>query len=43
MPRDVIGFGAPVGFRPAARHPEWIAGLVVPGGTGDPELVAPDS
>ncbi|MFB7217638.1 alpha/beta fold hydrolase [Streptomyces sp. NPDC056227] len=82
----VFDFGAPVGFRLAARHPEWIAGLVVQngnayaeglsenarefialhpdtegaedtvrglltpastraqyeGGTGDPELVAPD-
>lgn len=25
-------FGAPVGFRLAARHPEWIAGLVVQNG-----------
>ncbi|GAA3477426.1 alpha/beta hydrolase [Streptomyces yanii] len=82
----VFDFGAPVGFRLAVRHPEWIAGLVVQngnayaeglsenarefialrpdaegaedtvrglltpastraqyeGGTGDPELVAPD-
>lgn len=28
----VFDFGAPVGFRLAARHPEWIAGLVVQNG-----------
>jgi pimeloyl-ACP methyl ester carboxylesterase len=28
----VFDFGAPVGFRIAERHPEWIAGLVVQNG-----------
>ncbi|MFI7442868.1 alpha/beta fold hydrolase [Nonomuraea indica] len=28
----VFDFGAPVGFRLATRHPEWIAGLVVQNG-----------
>ncbi|GAA2209205.1 alpha/beta hydrolase [Nonomuraea monospora] len=28
----VFDFGAPVGFRLAGRHPEWIAGLVVQNG-----------
>ncbi|WP_328405615.1 alpha/beta fold hydrolase [Nocardia sp. NBC_00403] len=28
----VFDFGAPVGFRIATRHPEWIAGLVVQNG-----------
>ncbi|MET8117897.1 alpha/beta hydrolase [Micromonospora sp. NPDC005291] len=28
----VFDFGAPVGFRMAERHPEWIAGLVVQNG-----------
>ncbi|MFJ7158134.1 alpha/beta fold hydrolase [Streptomyces sp. NPDC101118] len=28
----VFDFGAPVGFRIAARHPEWITGLVVQNG-----------
>ncbi|KAA2263381.1 alpha/beta hydrolase [Solihabitans fulvus] len=28
----VFDFGAPVGFRIAGRHPEWIAGLVVQNG-----------
>lgn len=28
----VFDFGAPVGFRLAARHPEWIAGLIVQNG-----------
>jgi pimeloyl-ACP methyl ester carboxylesterase len=28
----VFDFGAPVGFRLADRHPEWIAGLVVQNG-----------
>ncbi|MFI6601132.1 alpha/beta fold hydrolase [Nonomuraea sp. NPDC050536] len=28
----VFDFGAPVGFRLAVRHPEWIAGLVVQNG-----------
>ena len=28
----VFDYGAPVGFRLAARHPEWIAGLVVQNG-----------
>ncbi|MER6472625.1 alpha/beta fold hydrolase [Streptomyces collinus] len=28
----VFDFGAPVGFRVAERHPEWIAGLVVQNG-----------
>jgi putative NADH-flavin reductase/pimeloyl-ACP methyl ester carboxylesterase len=28
----VFDFGAPVGFRLAARHPDWIAGLVVQNG-----------
>ncbi len=28
----VFDFGAPVGFRVATRHPEWIAGLIVQNG-----------
>ena len=28
----VFDFGAPIGFRIAERHPEWIAGLVVQNG-----------
>lgn len=33
----VFDFGAPVGFRIAERHPEWIAGLVVQNGNAYPE------
>lgn len=29
---DVFDFGAPVGYRLATRHPEWITGLVVQNG-----------
>jgi pimeloyl-ACP methyl ester carboxylesterase len=28
----IFDFGAPVGFRLAERHPEWIAGLIVQNG-----------
>jgi pimeloyl-ACP methyl ester carboxylesterase len=28
----VFDFGAPVGFRLATRHPDWLAGLVVQNG-----------
>lgn len=33
----VFDFGAPVGFRLALRHPEWIAGLIVQNGNAYPE------
>ena len=34
-------YGAPVGFRLAARHPEWIAGLVVQNGNAYEEGLSP--
>ncbi|NEA60834.1 alpha/beta hydrolase [Streptomyces sp. SID13666] len=34
-------FGSPVGFRLAARHPEWIAGLVVQNGNAYEEGLSP--
>jgi pimeloyl-ACP methyl ester carboxylesterase len=38
----VFDFGAPVGFRLATRHPEWIAGLVIQNGNAYEEgLSAP--
>ena len=33
----VFDFGAPIGFRIAERHPEWVAGLVVQNGNAYPE------
>ncbi|MFI9723084.1 alpha/beta fold hydrolase [Streptomyces sp. NPDC052396] len=37
----VFDFGAPVGFRLALRHPEWIAGLVVQNGNAYTEGLSP--
>ncbi|MFI6291828.1 alpha/beta fold hydrolase [Nonomuraea sp. NPDC050790] len=37
----VFDFGAPVGFRLAERHPEWIAGLVVQNGNAYEEGLSP--
>ncbi|MGW1229414.1 alpha/beta fold hydrolase [Streptomyces sp. NPDC002530] len=37
----VFDFGAPVGFRLATRHPEWIAGLVVQNGNAYAEGLSP--
>ncbi|MER7542188.1 alpha/beta hydrolase [Spirillospora sp. NPDC127506] len=37
----VFDFGAPVGFRLALRHPEWIAGLVVQNGNAYEEGLSP--
>jgi pimeloyl-ACP methyl ester carboxylesterase len=37
----VFDFGAPVGFRLAARHPEWLAGLVVQNGNAYEEGLSP--
>ena len=37
----VFDFGAPVGFRLATRHPEWIAGLVVQNGNAYDEGLSP--
>ncbi|GAA0703641.1 alpha/beta hydrolase [Kitasatospora atroaurantiaca] len=34
-------YGAPVGFRLAARHPEWIAGLVIQNGNAYEEGLSP--
>jgi putative NADH-flavin reductase/pimeloyl-ACP methyl ester carboxylesterase len=39
----VFDFGAPVGFRLAARHPEWIAGLVVQNGVAHAEGLSPSA
>lgn len=39
----VFDFGAPVGFRLAARRPEWIAGLVVQNGNAYEEGLSPDA
>jgi pimeloyl-ACP methyl ester carboxylesterase len=39
----VFDFGAPVGFRLAARHPEGIAGLVVQNGNAYDEGLSPDA
>jgi len=37
----VFDFGAPVGFRIALRHPEWIAGLIVQNGNAYEEGLSP--
>lgn len=37
----VFDFGGPVGFRLAARHPEWIAGLIVQNANAYDEGLAP--
>ncbi len=37
----VFDFGAPVGFRLAKRHPEWIAGLVAQNGNAYEEGLSP--
>jgi pimeloyl-ACP methyl ester carboxylesterase len=37
----VFDFGAPVGFRLAERHPEWIAGLIVQNGNAYDEGLSP--
>ncbi|MGW5413142.1 alpha/beta fold hydrolase [Actinomadura geliboluensis] len=37
----MFDFGAPVGFRLALRHPEWIAGLVVQNGNAYEEGLSP--
>jgi pimeloyl-ACP methyl ester carboxylesterase len=37
----VFDFGAPVGFRIAQRHPEWIGGLVVQNGNAYVEGLSP--
>jgi pimeloyl-ACP methyl ester carboxylesterase len=37
----VFDFGAPVGFRLATRHPEWIAGLIVQNGNAYDEGLSP--
>jgi pimeloyl-ACP methyl ester carboxylesterase len=37
----VFDWGAPVGFRLATRHPEWIAGLVVQNGNAYEEGLSP--
>ncbi|MGV9772161.1 alpha/beta fold hydrolase [Streptosporangium sp. NPDC003464] len=39
----VFDFGAPVGFRIAQRHPEWIAGLVVQNGNAYTEGLSADA
>ncbi|MEH0982390.1 alpha/beta fold hydrolase [Micromonospora sp. CPCC 205556] len=39
----VFDFGAPVGFRLAERHPEWIAGLVVQNGNAYTEGLSDDA
>jgi pimeloyl-ACP methyl ester carboxylesterase len=39
----VFDFGAPVGFRLAERHPEWIAGLVVQNGNAYAEGLSDDA
>ncbi|MGP3977991.1 alpha/beta fold hydrolase [Streptomyces sp. 8N114] len=39
----VFDFGAPVGFRLATRHPEWIAGLVVQNGNAYTEGLSADA
>jgi pimeloyl-ACP methyl ester carboxylesterase len=39
----VFDFGAPVGFRLALRHPEWIAGLVVQNGNAYEEGLSPEA
>jgi pimeloyl-ACP methyl ester carboxylesterase len=37
----VFDFGAPVGFRLAVRHPEWIAGVVIQNGNAYEEGLSP--
>jgi pimeloyl-ACP methyl ester carboxylesterase len=37
----VFDYGAPVGFRLATRHPEWIAGLIVQNGNAYVEGLSP--
>ncbi|WP_131737886.1 alpha/beta fold hydrolase [Actinomadura roseirufa] len=37
----MFDFGAPVGFRLAQRHPEWIAGLIVQNGNAYEEGLSP--
>lgn len=39
----MFDFGAPVGFRLAERHPEWIAGLVVQNGNAYEEGLSADA
>jgi pimeloyl-ACP methyl ester carboxylesterase len=38
----MFDFGAPVGFRLALRHPQWIAGIVTQNGNAHEQSIAPD-